>query len=553
MPTLNYTIPPPSLMRELNEVAADAGALGKELEKANRLPADFPIQQLQELLEGLQALPAGTGEGCLKPLEIALSRLPAIRKKYFETEEQSRQPRNGEEAPPLTRGMVIDQRLGALISSITTALDEYRALASVEADNVADTAPSIPIDPSSSEVVSAMAAAKSAEENLQVGADQLENIAEPSSGNADSLKRQMRDVRGLLRLARVELRMPEFVPRWFRKIVNGIKDYPRILIKAAKGIQIGVDVARPLADAWSHFEHGFHHLVLNSIEHAAKGLEEAARKWEHSRKPLSDKEFAAFAMTRDKLSNGQLGPEMVVIPAGDFLMGSRADEMSLVEDDRAFENELIASGQKRKMRIAKPFAIGRYLVTYDEYRAYLRATGREPLPNNSSEAGNLPIVNVSWNDAQKYIDWLSTETGQIYRLPSEAEWEFSCRAGTDTRRWWSDEWNKDKANGAGSTGRLSRVDQYPPNMWGLHDMIGNVWEWCEDIFVSEIERLPEGGAPYVLPPSNPEPKQGPAVRVHRGGSFTSAPRLLRSANRSWDIPDVRDANVGFRLARQLNV
>jgi hypothetical protein len=277
MPKLAYTTPPPSLMQELNEVAADAGALAIELRKANRLPTDFPINQVQELLEGLQALPSGTGEGCLKPLEVTLSRLPAIRKKYFETEEQSRRSRNGEEVPPLTRGMVIDQRLGALISSIT-ALDEYRALASVEADNATDTAPSITIDASSNEIVSAVETAKSAERNLLDGANEVERIAKPSSANADSLKRQMRDASGLLRLARVELRMPEFVPRWFRKIINGIKDYPGLLLTTSRFIQIGVDVARPLADAWLRFKHDFFHLVLDSIEQAGRDFEEVAQK-----------------------------------------------------------------------------------------------------------------------------------------------------------------------------------------------------------------------------------------------------------------------------------
>ena len=353
MPKLAYTTPPPTLMQELKEVAADAGALATELRKANRLPKDFPISQVQELLEGLQVLPSGTGEGCLKPLEIALSRLPAIRKKYFETEEQSRRSRNREEVPPLTRGMVIDQRLGALISSITTALDEYRALASVEVDNATDTAPSITIDAWSIEIVSAVEAAKSAEQNLLAGAKEVERIAKPSSANADSLKRQMRDASGLLQLARVELHMPEFVPRWFRKIVDGIKDYPALLLTTSKGIQIGVDVARPLVDAWHHFKHGFSRLVLDSIEQALRGLEEVAQKWEAPRTSKRYKEFAPFSIIRDKLGNGQFGPEMVVIPAGEFLMGSASGELNLPEDDRAYENEVSGNGNKRQMRISK--------------------------------------------------------------------------------------------------------------------------------------------------------------------------------------------------------
>ena len=533
-------------MQELNEVAADAGALATELGKANRLPTDFPINQVRELLEGLQALPSGTGEGCLKPLEIALSRLPAVRKKYFETEEQSRLSRNGEEVPPLTRGMVIDQRLGALISSITTALDEYRALASVEADKATDTAPSITIDASSIEIMSAVEATKSAEQNLLAGATEVEKVAKPSSANADSLRRQMRDARGLLRLARVELRMPEFVPRWFRKIVSGIKDYPGLLLATSKSIQIGIDVARPLIGAWSSFEHGFFKLVLNSIEKAARGLEEVAQKWEAQQTSVRDKYFTPFSIIRDKLANGQFGPEMVVIPAGKFLMGSNIGETNLPEDDRAFENEVSGNGNKRQMRISKSFAIGRYLVTWGEYLTYVKATGGEPLNDDTSENGNYPAVNVSWNDAQNYIAWLNKETGKFYRLPSEAEWEYSCRAGTDTRRCWGDAWNKDKANGAESIGRTSSVSQYPPNMWGLYDMIGNVWEWCEDIYVLEIERLPDDGTPYREQGISP-------ARVQRSGAFSSSPRRLRSANRNWEIPDVTDGNVGFRLARRLDV
>ena len=236
MPKLTYTTPPPSLMRELREVACDAGALAAEVIKANRLPSDFPAEQLLELLVELQSLPAGTAEGCRQPMEYARVRLPAIRRQFIQTEQESRRRHIDEDAPPpLTRGMTIDVRIGALVNSVTTALDEYRALASVQDDDAADTAPSLEIDATSPDAVDAMAASQSAERELGEHVDELERIAKPDSVTVDNLKRQMRDTRGLLSLARVELRMPGFVPRWYRKTIDTIRDYPRIVEDNGRG------------------------------------------------------------------------------------------------------------------------------------------------------------------------------------------------------------------------------------------------------------------------------------------------------------------------------
>lgn len=284
LPRLDYTIPPPSLMVELNEVATNAGALAVELARANRLPSDFPGKQVQELLAELQTLPAGTAEGCRNPLEVARGRLPALRRKYIEPEERSRRPRtDDEEPPPLTRGMIVDVRLGVLVNSVTTALDEYRALASVEEDDAADTAPSLAIDPASPDVLDAMAASRHAQQMLGKGVEELEAVADSGSATGDNLKRQMRDAQVLLSLARVELQMPEFVPRWYRKTVDTVRDYPRILSATAKAMTKGVDVARPMLDAWHHFEHGLVKVTLDAVERAAWGLSAVAGKWEAER------------------------------------------------------------------------------------------------------------------------------------------------------------------------------------------------------------------------------------------------------------------------------
>jgi Leucine-rich repeat (LRR) protein len=281
LPKLTYETPSPSLMRELREVESDAGALEAELKRANLLPSDFPAKQLQELLVELQSLPAGTAEGSRQPLEYARSRLPAIRRQFIKTEEDSHESPADEDAPPpLTRGMTIDVRIGALVNSVTTALDEYRALASIQDNDAADTAPSLEIDATSADVVDAMAASQRAEQALGEHINELEKIAEPASVAADNLKRQMRDTRGLLSLARIELRMPAFVPRWYRKTIDTVRDYPRILRATLGAVRMGIDVARPMVDAWHHFERGFSYLVLDSIEHAATELVVVTRKWE---------------------------------------------------------------------------------------------------------------------------------------------------------------------------------------------------------------------------------------------------------------------------------
>lgn len=284
MPKLTYTTPPPSLMAELREVATDAAALATELSRANRLPENFPAEQLHELLTQLQTLPEGTAEGCRQPLEYARARLPALRRQFIQTEEQSRQPRaDDEKPPPLTRGMVIDQQLGVLVNSVTTAFDAYRELASVQDDDAADTAPSREIDPKAPDVAAAMASARGAEVKIDENLAIFAPMAQPGSANADNFQRQMRDARGLLSLARIEVRMPNFVPRWYRKTVDAISDYPKILDVTATAMERGTDIAEPLIDGWHHFKHGVFKSGLEAVRHTATGLRAVARRWEADR------------------------------------------------------------------------------------------------------------------------------------------------------------------------------------------------------------------------------------------------------------------------------
>ncbi len=264
-------------------------------------------------------------------------------------------------------------------------------------------------------------------------------------------------------------------------------------------------------------------------------------------------------MFRDEWGDGNIAPELVVLPAGEFQMGSAVRELKLKMDDRAFDNEIgTVDGRrrgKRPMRIARRFGLGRYPVTFEEYDAFLadtagtRARGDDEATDSGWDRGRRPAINVSWQDAQAYCDWLNQKTGlrgeSGYRLPSEAEWEYACRAGTQTRRWWSDRWEPKMANGEENFegGRTSPVGTFAANAWGLHDMIGNVWEWCADAYAENIADLPVGGAPN-------QAKQD-SFRVLRGGSWVNGPQYLRSASRCRVQPDVRDDVVGFRVARTL--
>jgi len=162
------------------------------------------------------------------------------------------------------------------------------------------------------------------------------------------------------------------------------------------------------------------------------------------------------------------------------------------------------------------------------------------------------VVHVSWRDARDYCAWLNRTAGLKgefgYRLPTESEWEYACRAGTNTRRWWGDSWDPAKANGKHSFegGRTSPVGYYAANPWGLYDMIGNVDEWCVDQYCDNISMLPADGTAYEESQDSTS-----SSRVLRGGCWFDHPRGLRSAGRDGDHPDFRLIGVGVRVASTL--
>jgi formylglycine-generating enzyme required for sulfatase activity len=230
---------------------------------------------------------------------------------------------------------------------------------------------------------------------------------------------------------------------------------------------------------------------------------------------------------------------MVVVPAGSFVMGSPKDEKGRRDDE----------GPQHKVTIARSIAVGKFEVTFDEWDACVAAGGCSHKPEDAGWGrGRRPVINVSWEDAQGYVRWLSKKTGKSYRLLSEAEWEYAARAGTETRYPWGDEPGSNRANFRESGSQWSNKQTAPmgsfaPNAFGLHDMIGNVWEWTQDCWNGSYEGAPEDGRPW---------ESGDCGRrVVRGGSWWSNPENARSASRRWLEPGYRGNGLGFRLARTL--
>lgn len=272
-------------------------------------------------------------------------------------------------------------------------------------------------------------------------------------------------------------------------------------------------------------------------------------------------------------------PQMVVVPAGRFTMGFDGGEEGRPE------------GPRREITIARSFALGRFEITHAEYASFVAATGYDSAPgcygplkagdsgawtwydtatwrdpsggSGRRPASDEPVVCVSWRDAQAYVAWLSQRTGQRYRLATEAEWEYAARAGSTTEFPWGEVaddgclWANVYDSSARDASRRSApancrdrhagvapVGAYPANAFGLHDMIGNVWEWTQDCYLAPYPAAPvDGSAVEVTGPCE--------LRAVRGGSWRSHMYRQRSSWRGRDPEDRKSDIFGFRVARDL--
>jgi len=269
---------------------------------------------------------------------------------------------------------------------------------------------------------------------------------------------------------------------------------------------------------------------------------------------------------QDTLQDGSLGPRMVIIPGGSFTMGLQDTELSRPG------YLYLESRPRHLVTIAKPFAVSESEVTFEEYDKYVQTKGESVRSPEDSGwmRGTRPVIDVSWNDAHGYINWLIQQTGNNYRLPTEAEWEYAARAGSTSWWWWGYVISHDNANyscdndinrfcstnnppGLAISGtkdiwvNTSPVRSFTANQFGLYDTTGNVTEWVKDCWHSTYDSAPSDGSAWI------DANGGDcAQRMIRGGSWTDSSATLHSAVRSSSLATGRSNITGFRLARDVN-
>src|SRR5665213_538084 len=294
--------------------------------------------------------------------------------------------------------------------------------------------------------------------------------------------------------------------------------------------------------------------------------------------------FAGAAPAAETFRDCSDCPVMVKVPTGTFMMGSSSSETTREAVPDQFATTV---RPQHAVTIGREFALGQYTVTRGEFAAFVRDSGYEPprgcgvytngqfsLDQNRNwrnpgyaQTDRHPVVCVSFEDAQRYVQWLSRKTGKSYRLPTEAEWEYAARAGTTTARFWGD--SRDLACDFANVADFTKVEElklnkanknevfqcrdgyaytapvgsFRSNAFGLSDMLGNVWQWVEDCFHDNYSEAPSDGSAWT----SGECK----YRVVRGGSWYSDPMDVRSAYRGWVAPDGCLGSGGFRVAETL--
>lgn len=472
------------------------------------------------LLDNLKALPNTAND--VAPLEASMKTLLQVR------------PMLAQAAAMLQQGKV-DKPAGS------NALDLYRQVQKLDPQNAVAAQGVLGVQ----RVVLDRALAAVAQNDF-VGAEQSMTEATPIQPDSP----QLRDVRGQIDNIRQQ------------RAAN-------VLAQARSALDSGnIDLAKQLAGQ------------AQSISPQLAGLDEFEVRLTNARLYASFKPGQVFT-DRYVDMNGQ-SPTMVVVPTGKYMMGAPDDEPGRTDTQTP----------QHEVAISKGFALSQTDITVAQFREFVRASGYKPESVTQSGASvydertgvmrdvsnatweddyaghpatdTLPVVNISWNDAQAYVQWLSQRSGKKYRLPSEAEFEYALRAGSTTRYWWGSGTPKTKVeNLTGSADRSpsgrrwshafqgygdgywgpAPVMSFAPNGFGLYDMDGNVSEWMVDCWHDNYIRAPVDGSAWINP--------GCSIRVLRGGSWGSSPEQANSAYRQGADVSIRSGRVGFRIVREL--
>ncbi len=235
-------------------------------------------------------------------------------------------------------------------------------------------------------------------------------------------------------------------------------------------------------------------------------------------------------------------PEMVIIPPGEWIMGSSQEERDALGVMDMFDT---MESPQHPASIDYFYAVGRYSVTFDEWDACVADGGCNGyVPDDAGWGrGRRPVINVNYADALSYVAWLRAKTGQPYRLLSEAEWEYAGRGGTQTWYPFGNEPDPEMANFGYTLDRTTPVGSYPPNGFGLHDMTANVAQWTQDCHHESYEGAPADGSAWLTGPCE--------LRNVRGGGWSLQAWSVRVAQRIGDPPKARNDHLGFRVARDL--
>ena len=286
------------------------------------------------------------------------------------------------------------------------------------------------------------------------------------------------------------------------------------------------------------------------VEVSAAGYESVREKVQHGGTPTERRimlvRLEPPRQAGERFRDCSVCPEVVVVPAGSFLMGSPPSE----------EGRTNIEEVQREVTISQPLAVGVYEVTFAEWDACVTDRGcNGHRPDDAGwRRGLQPVINVSWGDAQAYVAWLAEDTGRPYRLLSEAEWEYAARAGTQTPFHTGETITPAQANydtnyiyGGGWKAKDRRrtipVGTFQPNAFGLYDVHGNIWEWTQDCWNRDVSKMSKDGRAW---------EEGDCSRrVLRGGSWIFSPKVVRSASRNSYVADYRYYYVGFRVARTL--